>query len=182
MNHLFLAAAEGGIADLAASTAQSFGVNWSLFISQCISFLIVAALLYKFAYKPILTVLEERRQRIAEGLANAEKIKAELAQAEQARKEIIAQANTKANALIEEARAAANKVLETESQKAVKQAEEIIAKSREAAEADHQRMLAELRKEVGRLVVETTGRVAGKVLTADDQQRLAQETAKQLAA
>ena len=51
-------------------------------------------------------------------------------------------------------------------------------KAREAAEADHARMLAELRREVGRLVVETTAKVTGKVLTLEDQQRLAEETSR----
>ena len=60
--------------------------------------------------------------------------------------------------------------------------EQIIAKAREAATQDHARMLTELKREVGRLVVDTTARVTGKVLTPDDQQRLAQETTRHLAA
>jgi len=84
--------------------------------------------------------------------------------------------------LIEEARAAAARVLEQESQKAIATAEQIIAKAREAAAQDHDRMLAELRREVGRLVVDTTSKVTGKVLTPDDQKRLADETSRQLAA
>ena len=55
-------------------------------------------------------------------------------------------------------------------------------KARQATEAEHARMLAELRREVGRLVVQTTAAVTGKVLTPDDQRRLAEETAKALAA
>jgi len=84
--------------------------------------------------------------------------------------------------LIEEARAAAAKVQETETQKAIAAAEQIISKAREAAAGDHARMLTELRREVGRLVVDTTGKVTGKILTAEDQKRLADETSKQLAA
>ena len=91
-------------------------------------------------------------------------------------------AGTQANQLIEEARAAAARVQEQETQKAVTAAEQIIAKARQAAEADHARMLAELRREVGRLVVQTTAKVTGKVLTTEDQQRLAEETNKELAA
>lgn len=179
---LFAAAPSGGIGDLAASTAKQFGFSWTLFISQLISFVVVAILLQKFAYKPILTMLNERRNRIEEGLKNAERIKAELAQAEASRKQIMEQANAQANKLIEDARAAAAKVQEAETQKAIKAAEEIIAKAREAAAADHARMMAELKKEIGRLVVETTSKVAGKVLTMDDQKKLAEETSKQLAA
>jgi F-type H+-transporting ATPase subunit b len=183
MNHAILFASIGSdLAETAGQTAKTFGLDLPHFIAQVVSFLIVAGLLYRFAYKPILIVLDERRQRIAEGLANAEKIKAELAQTEAARQEVLQQANANATKLIEEARAAAAQVREQETQKAIAAAEQIIAKAREAAAADHARMLAELKREVGRLVVQTTATVTGKILTPEDQKRLAEETSKQLAA
>ena len=82
--------------------------------------------------------------------------------------------------MIEEARAAAAHVREVETQKAIAAAEQIIAKAREATAQDHARMLVELKREVGRLVVQTTTTVTGKILTPDDQRRLAEETEKQL--
>jgi len=164
------------------TTAREFGVDWPHLISQILSFGIVAFLLQKFAYKRVLQMLEERRQRIAEGLANADKIKAELAKAETQRQEIIAAANVQANKLIEEARAIAAKVQETETQKAIASAEQIIAKAREAAAQDRVQMMTELKREVGRLVVQTTAAVTGKILTAEDQRRLADETVKQVTA
>lgn len=167
---------------MARETGLKFGFNWSLFISQIVSFCIVAFLLQRFAYKPILNVLEERRKRIAEGLANAEKIKVELANAQAKAQEILNQANAQGNKLIEEARQSAAKLSETENQKAIATANDIIAKARLASEAELARMKAELRREVGRLVVATTARVAGKALTPEDQQRLAEEANRQLAA
>lgn len=182
MNHLILFAGIGSdLAKSAQETAETFGWTRANFIAQCISFAIVAFLLQRFAYKPILKVLEERRHRIAEGLANADKIKSELQRTEANRLEVLNQANTQANKLIEEARAAANRVREEETQKAIAAAEQIITKAREAAAADHARMLAELKKEVGRLVVQTTATVTGKVLTPEDQKRLAEDASKQLA-
>lgn len=172
----------GDLVQTAKETAERFGVDWRHLVAQIISFCIVCFLLYRFAYKRILQVLEERRVRIAEGLANADKIKAELAKTEAARQEVMNQANAQANKLIEEARAAAARVQEQETQKAIATAEQIIAKAREAAAQDHERMLADLRREVGRLVVDTTSKVTGKVLTSDDQRRLADETSRQLAA
>ena len=82
--------------------------------------------------------------------------------------------------MIEEARAAAARVQEQETQKAIAAAEQIITKAREAA-ARPRRMLAELKREVGRLVVQTTATVTGKILTPEDQKRLAEETARQVA-
>jgi F-type H+-transporting ATPase subunit b len=182
MNELFLLGAAAGGEGIIESTARTFGITWQLFISQAISFSIVAFLLHRFAYKPIIAVLEERRQRIAEGLENADKIKAELARAETERRDILSKAGGEANKIIEEARAAAAQLHERETQNASRQAEQIIRQAREAAAAEHARMLAELRREVGRLVVLTTGKVTGKVLTPEDQQRLAEEANRQLAA
>jgi F-type H+-transporting ATPase subunit b len=183
MNHFVILANLGtDLVQTAKDTGETFGVDWRQLISQIISFCIVAVLLYVFAYKKILNVLHERRDRIAAGLANADKIKAELASTESARQDILSKANAQANKLIEEARAAAARVQEQETQKAIAAAEQIIAKAKEAAAQDHDRMLADLRREVGRLVVDTTGKVTGKILSTDDQKRLAEETSKQLAA
>ena len=178
---VFFASIGSDLSNTADNIVTTFGLNWPNFIAQCISFSIVAFALFKFAYKPILTVLEERRQRIAESLANAEKIKQELADAKAKAQEVLNQANVQGNKFIEEARQSAAKVLEQESQKAIATANDIIAKARQASEAELARMKSELRKEVGRLVVSTTAKVTGKVLSTDDQNRLAEETNRQLA-
>jgi F-type H+-transporting ATPase subunit b len=177
---ILLAAAEAG--NPIEEISRTFGFNMHHFVAQVISFLLVAALLYKFAYKKILGVLEERRQIIAQSLANAEKIKQELASAQAKSQEILNQANAQATKQIEEARAVAAKVQEQETQKAIATANQIVAKAKEASEAELVRMKGELRKEMVRLVAETTAKVSGKVLTLDDQKRLADETTKQLAA
>ena len=183
MNHYIMLAGIGS--DLGQTATDSAGPSaWTgmrLFRNSH-QLLIVAVALYFWPTSPFCKFLETRRQRIAEGLANADKIKAELARTEAARQEVLNQANAQANKLIEEARAAAARVQEQETQKAIAAAEQIIVKAREAAAQDHARMLAELRREVGRLVVETTSKVTGKILTPDDQKRLADETSRQLAA
>lgn len=180
---IMLAAAEGGgsLVDTARDIGDQFGFNWSLFISQVISFGIVCFALQRFAYKPILRVLEERREKIAESLANAEKIKSELANAQARASEILGEAGAQGNKMIEEARQSAAKVLETETQKAIAAANDIVAKARQASEAELVRMKTELRKEVGRLVVATSAKVTGNILTAEQQGRLADDTAQQLA-
>ena len=176
---VFLAeASEGG--GQVQQIARSFGVDWPHLIAQAISFGIVCALLYKFAYHPVLAMLAQRTKRIEEGLANSEKIKTELANTEQQRQETLNKANAQATKLIEEAHAAAARVQERETQKAIAAAEGIVTKAHQAAEQDHNRMLAELKREVGRLVVQTTAAVTGKILTNEDQQRLAEETSRQV--
>ena len=180
MNFLILAAAEPG--NPITTIAHQFGVTWQLLISQIILFVIVALALKKFAYGPILKVLEERKNKIAESLANADQIKKDLANAQTKAQEILTQASQQATKAIEEARAAAAKVQEVETQKAIAAASDIIAKAKQASEAELVRMKAELRKEVGRLVVATSAKVTGGILTAEQQTRLAEDTNKQLAA
>lgn len=166
----------------AEKIAQQFGWEPKLFFSQVILFVVVAVILKKFAFGPLLQMLEQRKKTIEQSLENADRIKSELAKAEATRVEIVTQANTQANKIIEEARTAASRVLEQETQKAIQTAEQIITKAREAAESDRVRMMNELKREIGKLVVQTTAKVTGKILTVEDQTRLVEETNRELAA
>jgi F-type H+-transporting ATPase subunit b len=181
MNALSLLAVVQGDGQV-AQIARTFGVDWQHLVAQIISFSIVCAVLYKFAYRRILAMLELRREQIKQGIANAEKIKAELDKTETQRQKVLAQAHTQGAKFIEEARAAAARVQQEETNKAIAAAEQIMAKAREAAAQDHDQMLAELKREIGRLVVQATTTVTGKILTEEDQRRLAEETSKQVIA
>jgi F-type H+-transporting ATPase subunit b len=171
--------AEGGRVE---QIARTFGVDWTHLIAQIVSFGIVCLVLYALAYKPILRMLDARRTQIASGLANAEKIKAELARIESERQDVLVKADAEGKQLIEEARAAAARVEADETRKAVAAAEQILARAHEAAVRERTLMLDEARREVGRLVVHTTALVTGKILTPEDHRRLAEETARQLSA
>jgi F-type H+-transporting ATPase subunit b len=179
--HAMIAAASGGFVEMMRDTGETFGWNPWLFLSQVISFAIVALLLRQFAYKPILAVLEERRRRIEEGQLNAQLIKKQLAEAEQRYAEILAKGNADAQKMIDEARESSAHLTERKQQEAVAAAEQIIAKAHEASAMEHDRTMEALKRELGRLVVDTTAKVTGKVLTADDQRRLQEEASRQLA-
>src|SRR6267378_7047468 len=180
--NVMITAASGGFTDMLRDTAETFGWNPWLFLSQVISFVIVAAALKRFAYKPILAVLEQRREQIAQAQLNAEKIKQQLAEAEQRHAEILAKANVEAQRMIDEARTSSGILAERKQQEAIAAAEEILAKAREASAIEHERTMAQLKRELGRLVVDTTAKVTGKVLTPDDQRRLHEEAARTLSA
>ena len=174
---LMLQASQPGKVERIATT---FGVDWPHLGAQVVSFGIVCALLYWLAYKPVLAMLDERRRQIAQGLANTEKINAALAGIEAQRQGIMTEAQAQSARLIAEARDVAKRLREQETQRAVASAEHIVQRAQEAATQEHARMLAELKQEVGRLVVQTTAAVIGKVLTPEDQRRLADEATKQL--
>ena len=160
--------------------ARTFGVAWPHLIAQTISFTLVCALLYWLAYRPILRMLEERRQQIADGLANAAQVQRELAKTESLRQEVLVQAHADAQAIVRDARAAAAHLHAQQVQRSAAEAQDILARAHDGTLRERERMLGELRRDVGRLVVQTTAAVTGKVLTADDQRRLAEEAAGHL--
>ncbi len=177
---LWLQPPEGG--GQVEQIARTFGVAWPHLIAQTLSFTIVCALLYWLAYKPILQMLEQRRHQIADGLANAERLRAELEKTEVQRKEVLAHAHGEAKGIVREARATAARLEAQGAQQANATAQEILAKAHAATERERAVMLGDLKREVGRLVLRTTAVVTGKVLTTDDQRRLAEESVKQLSA
>ncbi|MFA6544464.1 MAG: F0F1 ATP synthase subunit B [Limisphaerales bacterium] len=164
------------------AVGDTFGWHPQLFFSQVVLFVILALVLKKFAYAPLLTMLDKRKAQISESLENAEKTRKELANAQVKAQELIGQAGQQAQKIIEEARAAAAKISEVERQKAIADAATIIAKAKQASEAELVRMKGELRQEFGRLVVAAASRATGDILSADQKGRLADDAVRQLAA
>lgn len=180
--NVIFAAADGGISETISNVSQTFGFNTWAFVAQVLSFSIVCGALYKFAYHPILKVLEERRQRIELTYREAAAIKVQVADAERRASEIVVQASSGAHKIVEEAKEAAQKFQEKQMEQARLDAESLVRKAHEANKREYDRMLAELKGEVARLVVETTAKVSGKILTPEDQRRLLEEASREIAA
>ena len=148
----YLLAAQGGGGQI-GEIARTFGVDWPHLGAQIISFGIVCAVLYKFAYRPVLAMLEQRRQQIAHGLANAEKIKAELDRDGGPAPGSDGGSLRRVGQIDRGSSRRGRTRARTGNPIAIAAAEQIMIKAREAAAQDHDRMLAELKREVGRLVV-----------------------------
>jgi F-type H+-transporting ATPase subunit b len=160
----------------------STGFTLQQFIAQCVAFAVLFTVAHQFGWKKVRVILEERRKTIEESIANSDKIKKELADAEASRLAVLQKANDQASSIIAEAQKTAAVLAERKLQETAAQAEDIIRKAHEASVLDRNRLLAELKREVGALVVQTTEKVAGKVLSSDDQSRLNGETLRQLGA
>jgi F-type H+-transporting ATPase subunit b len=161
---------------------QKTGFTLQQFLAQCIAVIILFLVMNKFAWKPVRAILEERRRKIEESLANADKIKAHLADAEATRLAIIQAANEKANQLIAETEKSAAVLTEQRAKEATRQAEDIIKSAHEAAVIDRNQLMDELKAHLGELIIQTTQKVTGKVLNNDDLARLNTETVRQIEA
>ncbi|MEO8205190.1 MAG: F0F1 ATP synthase subunit B [Chthoniobacterales bacterium] len=157
---------------------QILGINWEELIAQVVVFGLVYFILNKFAFGPIIKMLEDRRQRIEEGQVNAEKIKKQLAESELRYQEVLRKANSEAQKLLEDAREITESQTQKQLQQAIKDAEAIIVKANQSIEQERNKMVDEVKKEMVGLVVDTTAKVVGKILTPEDQKRLSEDTTK----
>ncbi len=172
------AAAKGNpISDISGK----FGLTLPTLIAQMVNFCLVAAALYFLAVKPVAKTLDERQQKIADGLQYAEEMKTQLAEAERERAEKIKEAAQQAQRILTEAREQSKQMIEQKTQEAAAQAEAMIRKASEATELERQKMLADVRQEVARLVVATSAKVLAKELSDADKQTYADTAARELA-
>ena len=160
--------------------AATFHVEWHLLIAQAINFILVAIVLWKFAFKPVVNTLDSRKKKIEDGLQYAEEMKIRLADAEKQYSEKMKEAAIEGSKIVEEARENAKTYLEKQTQEAVNKAETIVAKGRESVELERKQMLSELRREVAHLVVQTSGKVLNRDLSSEEKSRFNDTAAKEL--
>lgn len=175
-----LAAADHAAGNPVSQIATQFGVDGPRLLAQTVAFLVVALCLRKFAYEPVLKMLDERQTKIAEDVENSEKIRRELVQAENKRKEVLAKANDQALLIIKQAQETADALAQKKALETQRELEQMLAKGRESLRNDQVRMEAELRREMIRLIADATQRVTGKILTPEDHKRLNEETVSQI--
>ena len=160
---------------------EKFGVKLPTLIAQMVNFCLVALALYFLAVKPIAATLDERQQKIADGLQYAEEMKTQLSEAERERAEKIKQAAIDAQKILAESREQSNEMIEQKTQEAAAQAEAIIRKASEAIELERKQMLSDVRQEVGRLVVATSAKVLSRDLSDTEKNTFSESAATELA-
>ncbi len=173
-----LAATDAAAAD---GLISAFGLDWRLILAQGVNFLLVAGLLWKFAFKPVMTTMDERKSAIAQGLADAERAKQQLESAEVEKAAKLQEANVSAQAIVQEARTQAEEyaarqkgIVESELTEKRRRADEAIALERD-------KVLNEARGEIARLVVLTSGKVLHKELSDEEKSRLNAAAAREMA-
>ena len=166
---------------LVAEIAGQFGVTWPTLIAQIINFLIVAAVLYFLAVKPVISTLDDRQRKISDGLQYAEDMKDQLAKAEHERAETIKKATIEGQRILAEAREQAKELLDKRTNEAAAKAEAMIRKASEATEVERQKMLSDVRQEVAQLVVATSAKVLTRELSEKERGTFADSAARELA-
>ena len=149
-------------------------------VIQGIAFFAVAWLVMKFGWPYILGAIEERQQKIAEGLAAADRSQKDLAQAQDKANEALREARAKANEVIEQAHQRANQIVEAAKNDAIAEAarQKALAEAEIAAAANRAR--EDLRKQVSVLAVSGAEKLLRREIDAGAHKALLDELASQL--
>ena len=151
---------------------EGLGLNLGYVLVQIISFLVMVVILRAWAYKPILKMLEDRRNRIAQGLEDARVAADARANAEKEAEEVLTSAQQEAAAKVREATERAEEASREITAEAEKQASEIRTAAAAEAEQTKNQALGELRGQVGALAIAAAQKVIGEALDEKRQRAL----------
>jgi F-type H+-transporting ATPase subunit b len=160
---------------------NDFGVRGPFLLAQIVNFSVVAFLLWRFAFKPVMATIGERQQKIDAGLKYADEMKAKLAAAEQSTTAALKDAQHRAQQIVADAQKAAKELVEKQQREAADKAAATLTRALEAIELEKRKMLAEARTEIARLVVTTTQRVLAQDLSEAERSRFNDSAARELA-
>ena len=132
---------------------EALGFHWPSLIAYLLNFTILLIVLTKFAYKPILKILDERSSNIKDSLELADKVREESAQQQAQLDDQLVEARKQGQSIIEDARSAAEKLSDQEREKSKKEAEEFLVKAKNDIERERDSAMDELRSNFGGLAV-----------------------------
>ena len=150
-------------------------------VIQGLAFFAVAWVVMKFGWPHIMASIEERQQKIAEGLAAADRSQKDLAQAQDRANEALKDARAKANEIIEQAHQRANQMIDQAKNDAIAEANRQKALAQAEIDASANRAKEDLRRQVSMLAVSGAEKLLRREIDANAHKALLDELAAQLA-
>ena len=168
-------AADGAVALTAAEVQPGLTINLFWVIVSAINFLILLAIVWSFAFKPLVRTLDERKAAIEQGLKDAEQARRDRESAEAERVATLAEARREANDILARAQRVAQESRDADIAATKAELDRMRERAAAEIEAEKSRAIADLRGEVADLALAAAGRVVGESMTDDRQRRLVQE-------
>ena len=155
-------------------------VDPGLYIWTIVVFLLLATLLRKFAWRPLLEALERRQEAIRKSLDEARQAKQELGRLHEESARILAEARGEADAIISRTRADAARAGEELKQKARADAENIVKHAEREIQMETSRALQKVRQEAVDISIDIASKIIRRNLSREDNERLIAETLQQI--
>ena len=144
--------------------------GFGLFFWTAIAFLAVLFLLKKFAWKPILSALDEREKGISDSLASAERVRAEMGMMKSEHETLLNQAREERTLLLKEAKETRDRMVNDAKDIAKEEANKIMTEARQQIEFQKNAAMVDVKNQIGTLVIEVAEKVLKKELSNRDEQ------------
>ena len=149
-------------------------------IIQMLVFLILGWITMKFIWPPLITAIEERQRKIADGLAAADKGEKSLADAQTAVTDLLKEARSQATKIVDQAHRRSNEMIDEAKGTAVAEGQRLIGEARQEVALDKSKVRDQLRAEVGALAVAGASQVLGREINASAHADLIEQLAKEI--
>ncbi|HUS82563.1 MAG TPA: F0F1 ATP synthase subunit B [Dehalococcoidia bacterium] len=157
----------------------ALGINLPGLLAQLIGFAILLVIMRMVAYKPILGMMDQRSQRIREGLEAAEKMKEQATQADVTVQKRLEEARQEGQGLIGQAQQIANRLQEEARQQAQAEGESLLGRARNEIALERDDAIAQIRREFADLTIAAAEKVIGQSLDKKAHERLIEEVLAQ---
>ena len=174
----FLASASGAAraaVALFAEESAGFTINFFWVIVVAVNFIVFLGVIYLIFFNPVSRLLEERRQRIEQGLRDADEARKEREQAASERLAVLAQARNEAEDILSRAQKVADESRERDMAETRAQLEQMRTQAATDIAAEKDRALADVRSQVAELALAAASRVVGETMTTERERRLVNE-------
>ena len=151
---------------------ETLGIHFPSLIIYLVNFVLLLGLLYLFAYKPILRIMDQRTDRIRESLAAADQAREEAASSHEAIEEQLNQARREGQRLLDQAREAAQRFRDEEMERARQEAESFVSRARTDIQRERDSAIEEVRANFGDLAITAAERVLRRSLDRQAHQDL----------
>jgi len=159
---------------------EQFGINPLILLAQIVNFAILLFLLKRFLYKPILKILEERKEKVATSLKNAEEIEKRLESTKAEQEAILDKARSEASAFLNETKKEAKELSETMLTETKKSVSEMLEKTQKQIRAEKEQMIIEAKSDLADLVIRAASTVTKKNMDQETNRKMVKETLEEL--
>lgn len=159
----------------AEPTEALFQINLFWVIVSAVNFLLFFVIIWTFAFKPVSKMLADRKERIEQGLKDAEQARRDRENAEAERVATLAEARRESSEILARAQRVAQESRDADIAATKQELERLRERAAAEIEAEKTRAISELRTEVADLALEAAGRVIGETMTSERERRLVEE-------
>ena len=159
---------------------HKLGIDWKLLLAQIVNFVILLFLLKKFLYKPLINLMNNRRQKIEEGLEKARKGEEEFQKIQELRDKELAKVQKEAEVIIQKAREVGDKKQQEILKEAEEKTKKIIEEAKGRIEIEKEKMLKEVRQDVADLVVTATEKILKEKVDKNKEKEMINEVFNKL--